>query len=383
MIRILVLIDTNVGGRGGAEQHLKTIVTNLDAGDFSVDIVQLAVTVPHQQGRIGVATYRHLPIANPTSLKGLQQIFAIYRQMKLGKYDCVISYFETSDLISSIVAPLAGIKTRISSRRDTGFRLSNRMRLIYRFIDRRFTKIIAASNAIANTVQLPVRNNKKLEVIYNGVNLKRFSVPEDNSIRETLGIKASETALGVVANLSPVKNHQLTLKCVRMLHDENRLVHLLLAGDGPLRDELERTAAELGISSYVHFLGRRQDIVAILSAIDVFVMASKTEGMSNAILEAMAAGKPVVATNVGGNPEAVVDGLTGYLVPNNDLMAMRDRLVELIDNRDLRIRMGILGKQRISERFSMPVMISNYVTVIRDALRENRKYIETDIDIAS
>ncbi len=144
-------------------------------------------------------------------------------------------------------------------------------------------------------------------------------------------------------------------------------------GDGPLRTALQEQAQALGIAQRVHVLGRRDDVPALLSQLDIFVLTSRSEGMSNTILEAMATGLPVVATAVGGTPEMVLDGETGRLVPPDDPEALERALTPLLIDAAPRRRMGQQARRRVESRFSLPAMVQAYETLYEQLLTRRRR----------
>ena len=169
----------------------------------------------------------------------------------------------------------------------------------------------------------------------------------------------------MVANLNPVKDHETVLRALAILNRSGRPAHLILAGEGELEGALRAQASELELQSFVHFLGRRSDIPAILAATDIFVLASRTEGMSNALLEAMAAGRPAVVTRVGGNPEVVAENATGLLVPPADAPGLAEALGRLYSDGALRERMGLAARARAAQAFSLDKTVGDYAEVIR------------------
>lgn len=197
-----------------------------------------------------------------------------------------------------------------------------------------------------------------LRTVYNGTS--SMPAPQVPDLRQALGLSDADLLVICVGRLVRLKNHQLLLRAFAGL-DTPQPAHLLLVGDGPLRDQLHCLATELDIAERVHFLGRRDDVPALLAASDIFALCSDTEGLSCSILEAMAAGLPVVATRVGGNSELVTDGSTGYLVEPDDVAAVQARLLALALDPARRQRFGRAAQQRIATQFSLDVMLEAYL----------------------
>jgi glycosyltransferase involved in cell wall biosynthesis len=167
-----------------------------------------------------------------------------------------------------------------------------------------------------------------------------------------------------VAALRPEKNHELFLHLARRVIEQLPTARFLVVGDGPRRKELERCAAELGAERQINFLGMREDVPRLLAAMDVFVLTSHVEANPVSILEAMSAGRPVVATNVGSIHEAVEEGRTGFLVPPGDVARLSDRVLELLRNRQLRRSMGAAGRNAVVARWSIDTMVRRYEELI-------------------
>jgi glycosyltransferase involved in cell wall biosynthesis len=172
--------------------------------------------------------------------------------------------------------------------------------------------------------------------------------------------------------LVDVKDHASFIDAVHALRARGRPVAAVIAGDGPLRGDLQARIARLGLERSVRLLGYRTDVEAIFAGLDVFVQPSKSEGMSNTILEAMASGLPVVATNVGGADEMVVDGKTGVLVPPTDFDKLADALDRLASSASLRHAMGQAGRARAHGEFSLEHMIENYQSCYCDLIQRRR-----------
>ena len=203
--------------------------------------------------------------------------------------------------------------------------------------------------------------DSRLSVIPNGIELGRFHRDPSarDRVRAELGIAPEAWVVGTVGRLSPEKNQALLVRAVAPLLDDRH--RLLVAGDGPLRGSLAGLVSSLGTSDFVHLLGARRDVPEILNALDAFVLSSDSEGLPLVIPEAMATGLPVVATRVGGVPDVLEDGRTGFLVPSGDEVGLRDRLVRLRDDRALGLAIGAAARAAAQARFSSERMLREYL----------------------
>lgn len=210
----------------------------------------------------------------------------------------------------------------------------------------------------------------RIQVLPNGVDTDLFKPCSSHRYRRhlklSLGVPENSFLFGCVASLTPVKNHADLLKAFAMAlynnknSDSIKDVYLILVGNGPLEPELKVRAAQLGIERRVIFLGRRNDVQKILQALDLFILNSKTEGMSYAILEAMATGVPVIATNVGANTDLVERNAEGYLVPQGEIMPMVNRITEVLKDKSILLNMGNKARKKIVERYSHKSMVFSY-----------------------
>lgn len=209
----------------------------------------------------------------------------------------------------------------------------------------------------------------KVIIVLNGVDTARFSSRhERGNVKASLGIAPEELVIGHVARMAPVKDQGLLLSACGLLKEQGVHFRLLLVGDGPSRAELERLAHSLGIKGQVIFAGVRHDISNLMQAMDVFVLSSLSEGISLTIVEAMACELPVIATAVGGNPEVVLNGETGYLVQTGDARGLSLRIAELLLDPQLRARFGRNGRIRVESQFSLTRATDQYARVYKDVL---------------
>jgi glycosyltransferase involved in cell wall biosynthesis len=236
-----------------------------------------------------------------------------------------------------------------------------RRRLAYRLIAKT-GKLVAVSHDlrrfIVEKVGIP---EPQIEVIYNGVRpTPPIGETEARQCRSELGIQAEDLVIGTIGSLYPVKGHTYLLDAMPIVLRQHPNTMLLIAGRGELEVPLKEQAKRLGIENHVRFLGMRQDIPRLLASMDLFVLPSLSEGLSMALLEAMASARPVVATRVGGNPELVSQGATGLLVPSQNVPALADGVLSLLSSRDRLRQFGETGKERVRRDFTTDRTMAGY-----------------------
>jgi glycosyltransferase involved in cell wall biosynthesis len=205
----------------------------------------------------------------------------------------------------------------------------------------------------------------RITTIRNGVNLDRFQSFDAAAARSALGLAGRGPVIGAVGRLVPVKDHVTLVDAVAELRSGGSEATLVIAGEGPERAAIEARAAARGVD--LRLLGYRPDVEQVLAALDVFVLSSVSEGLSNTILEAMAAGRAVVATNVGGAEEMIEDGITGVLVPRSDPKAMAEALRRVLAAGDGGAAMGAAARRRVEAEFTLAGMMDRYEQLYTDA----------------
>jgi glycosyltransferase involved in cell wall biosynthesis len=213
---------------------------------------------------------------------------------------------------------------------------------------------------------------KKARVIYNGVNMERLKVDiaRANEIRKRLNIPANGKVVGIMGSLTPVKDLATFLRAAAIINRSEPDARFIILGDGPLRPDLEQLSQELGIVSKTHFLGQQHDVANYLSLFDISVLTSQTEGCSNALIEAMALGKPVVATDVGGNRELIRQDDNGFLVPFGDAKAVAEAILSLLRTPSKTKEMGKRAKELAMNQFSLKKMIEQYQSLYEETLKK-------------
>jgi glycosyltransferase involved in cell wall biosynthesis len=379
-ITIMYLIDTYISppdkaSEGGTERQLYLIASSLDPVFFKPIVVQLFPFVSPSMvtGKVGAAEMLHFPTRKFYNLHGLHQIIRLILFAKREKVDIIHTFFEKSEVMGWLTARFSGVPVWITSRRDLGFKRKEVYKKIFKLAARDCSRCVANCYAIRNEViEQEMLPDEKVEVIYNGLDFSRYLKPSDgNYLRGKLGIDNNVPIVGMIADINfEIKGHRHFLEAARIIVKTVPRVKFLLIGDGELRKGYEKMTQELGIEKNVFFLGKRSDIPIILSNFTVSVLCSTSEGLSNVILESMAAGKPVVATSVGGSPEMVVNGITGYLVPPADSDALARAIIILLRDEKKAKAMGEAGRRVAEIKFAVEKMVKSYERLYSSLISE-------------
>ena len=267
----------------------------------------------------------------------------------------------TANTYGSFMGRLLGVPVVATVHGKNYYAEQLKRRLAYRFVSRASQMVTVSEDLKRFIVQEVGVEEHRVSVIYNGVDPTAPLPPDQlKAIRAELRLDEGGLVIGAVGSLYPVKGH---IHLIRALPEILRFCPgtvLLLVGRGEQEDALKAEVGKLGLDAYVRFLGFRDDVRVLLSLIDVFVLPSLSEGLSMALLEAMAAGKPVVATRVGGNAELVVEGDTGFLVDPQSPDSISDRVARILRDRTRAAHMGEHGLRRAQNLFSFRSMVEQY-----------------------
>jgi glycosyltransferase involved in cell wall biosynthesis len=372
-IRVLYLIDKL--HRAGAQVHLGELLKGLDRQKFEPRVCCLIRGGPVAdsllEAGIPVDVLDLTSIYGPRAWRGLVRLIGLLRA---GRVDVLHAYLVSSNIFGTIAARLARVPVVVTTRRDTGFSRNWRLRLVEEWLVNplvdKVTAVSPSSAAVARRERC--LGDGKVVTIPNGIDIQKWR-PENHdrpAIRKAWGIAADEKAVGVVAGLSPVKGHDDFLRAAKLVLERHSSVKFFIIGDGVLRADLESLARTLGLGNRAVFTGARGDVPELLSMLDVSVLPSHTEGMSNALLESMAMGCPIVATAADGNVDVLGAGAGGALVPPRNAQALAEAILRLLDNPGAARAMGAAARARVADEFGLDRMVERYEGLYEALLAE-------------
>lgn len=360
---------------GGAECHIAQIVPRLDRslirptvftilnkGDLAADLEESGVTVVGPDYKICWIHMNKLQRAYCLTRSAARLFFFLRRK----RPDVVHFFLPMPYLLGGLVAMLAGTRIQVMSRRSLNI-YQDRYRgvaWIERWLHGRMSRVLGNSHAVLQNLRDEGVSNQRLSLIYNGVDIPEPATPDERTeLYKHLNVDKTDFLVTIVANLIPYKGHEDLLRglasVMTILPKNWKLICIGNDGHG-IKDDLFLLSKELGIAEKIRFVGGRNDVSGILQISDVAVLSSHQEGFSNAVLEGMAAGLPLVVTDVGGNVEAVRDGVDGYVVPPHEPGSMGKAIARLLDDETLRKTMGASARTRAKAKFSVQACVRNY-----------------------
>lgn len=351
-IRVCLLVDT-VGRSAGTERQVIETAKRLNKQQFDVHVCCLENSAELEALReeCSIAVF---PAGSINSWQGIRQAMRLRSYLNLHTIDIVHAFMNKTAMFAA-VSSLLSDRIVITSRLNTGYWYTPSKRLQFRVLNLGTTRVMANSEQAKRiAVEAEKLPPGKVDVVYQGVDMEIYKPGAgDASVCQRLGIPSSARIVGIVANLRPVKDIPLFLRSAALIARERDDVAFLVAGGGEQLEELQRLAADLGVQGRVFFTLGEGRIIDYLSGMAIGCLTSFSEGFSNAILEYMAAGLPVVATDVGGNREAVIEGETGYLVRERTPEAFARPLLQLLQDEERRREMGRRGFARCAEHFEL------------------------------
>ncbi len=322
----------------------------------------------HEAGRaLGLACHR-LPSRSGLDPRGVADLAALLRRLGAG---LLVTHGYKPNILGRLASWKAGVPTVAVSRGWTG---ENRKIRFFEALDRLFLRladrVVAVSDGQRDKIVASGVPARKVTVIHNAINLDEMPGPDAAAPeRGRLGIPGTALVVGTAGRLSPEKGHRDLVRAAAKVLRHGEDVHFVVWGEGALRAQIERDIRDHGLSGRFHLPGFRKDVRRHFHELDMFVLPSLTEGLSNVILEAFACAKPVVATAVGGNPEVVEDGISGLLTAAGDADALAGALLRLAAAADLRAAMGEAGRRRVAEHFDFDAQTRQYAALYRPLAR--------------
>jgi L-malate glycosyltransferase len=310
-----------------------------------------------------------LPLQRTYDLTAMRAALDLRRFLKEQHVQIVQTFFESSDIWAGFVTKAASDAKLIWSRRDMGILRGRKHSVAYRLMSSVPDRVFAVSEQVRRyTIEVDRIDPSRVLTIYNGLDLADWTAIPRAAKRP------GESVIATVGNIRRVKGHDIFIRAAASVISQFPNVSFSIAGEVLEPDyfaELQALIGELNLSERFHFAGGITNLSEYLSTADIFVLPSRSEGFSNAIVEAMAASRPVVATDVGGNAEAVEDGATGLIVPSEDVAALSEALIRLLSDPSGAKQMGAEGKRLAAERFTTDAMMSQITTVYADLLRRS------------
>lgn len=361
---------------GGTQRHLQQVLSLLDPTRFAASVytIRPGGEVESELRDAGVRVTSLDAGTRLTSPRAAVTIVRAARMLRSARVDVVHGYQWRPALVGALAGRLAGVPLVLASKRSlTGE--DRAARFAWRVIGRRVDTLLA--NADALRVEAEVQGVAgRWVIVPSGIDVERFRTPPPAAAaKAALGLDPTRPVVGTVGRLEARKGHEHFLVAAKMMlaKANGMRPQVLIVGDGPLRAKLAARATELGVAGSVTFTGAVSDVRGALGAMDVFVLPSHAEGMSNALLEAMAAGRAVVATAVGGTREAFDGDRTGVLVPPGDAGALAGEVLLLLGDAPRAQRMGLAAQDWVGDRFGARAMVAQMERLYEERLAHTRR----------
>lgn len=361
-IRVLYVID-QLSVLGGGERAMMRII-RAHSNRFRSAVLTFREDI-HPQVRECLSVPVHvIPLARTYSASGLLAALTLWRLIRDEHIDIVHTFFETSDLFGGAVAKLSGVKVLISSRRDMGLLRARKHKVAYRLVGRLCSRVLTVSDAVRNCVLASDRlSPDQVTTLYTGIRLAER--PPDR-VRQNawnnVAIPFGAPVVLSVAHILPWKGHRDFLHVAALVRRRIPEAQFIVAGapsDSELFSSLLDLRSALGLCDYFHFLGETESVTSLYRLASVFCLLSRTEGLPNVVLEAMAAGVPVVATNAGGTGEIITHGSTGFLTEVGDVENAAQHICSVLLSPNLAREISDSARNRLESVFSLERMMTS------------------------
>ncbi|HZI94540.1 MAG TPA: glycosyltransferase [Patescibacteria group bacterium] len=369
--RIRLLAFVTVFDVGGTERQLVALARGLDRSRFDLRVAcfkRSGVFLPELEAQgIPIINY---PIRNLHGLRTMKEQLRFARDLRRERTQILHAFNFYPNMFAIPAARLAGVPAIIATLRDMGDLWTPMQRRTQRWVCRMAHRVVANADAVREQALKEGYEPRKLSVIRNGLDLSKFSGATDPARqREALGLPLHVPVVAVFSRLNhEVKGIHCFLEAAAQVAPAHPDARFLVVGDGPLRADLEALGRRLGLGDRVRFTGFRADIGATMAAVTISVIPSQSEGLSNVLLESMAASLPVVATRVGGTPEVVENHRSGMLVPPRDPAALAQAIGSLLNDPERATALGRAGRRRVERRFQLNRMVDETMNLYEEMI---------------
>jgi len=365
-VRVLYIVD-QLTEMGGAERLLVKMIRSLPKERFQCSVVTFQIDRSLPLFSSMPCDVRVLPLRKSYNAQALRLSLELRRLLRSEGVSIVHTFFETADLWGGLVSRLSRVPIVLSSRRDMGILRRPKHALAYRFVNPLFTRVLAVSEEVRRCcIEVDHLRPERVETVYNGVEFRPLPLESRDASRKRLGFSDFKEIVLTIGNIRRVKGIDIFLRAAAKVCKSHPSAMFVIVGDNhdPVHfNELNELVRELGISRNVLFHGPSEDVGGFLACCDIFCLPSRSEGFSNALIEAMGAGVACVATRVGGNVEAIEHNRSGVLVPSEDATALSVAIEELLDDP---VRARVLGREAretVHARFSHEAMMTHLTNI--------------------
>lgn len=314
------------------------------------------------------------------SMVFLRGVFHLWKFMRRERFDVVETFTHDSNLIGLPIAWLAGVPVRIATHRGLDERFPRwRLKLHTLMINMGIADVfVAVSDGIGRQARLEGVHPGKVRVILNGVTPLDVESVDAGAVRKTLNSKESDLFLLAVGRLTYQKGFDILIDAIPALIQKYPHLTVNICGGGELMADLQAQISDLGLSDHVKLLGNWSNVAPLLAIADIVILSSRFEGLSRAMLEAMAAGVPVVATKVQGVEEVITDGMHGLLVPPKDPQELSRALIQMVEHPEMRKQMSVVAQEHVLRSYTTDVMFTKYFDLIVNLLNTKTNIAKSD-----
>ncbi|MBB5342507.1 GT4 family glycosyltransferase PelF [Tunturibacter empetritectus] len=364
---VLLVLDQFPKTLGGGERIVLKLAGLLPQYGYRVSILTFSAHPDSAGLKSPPCSVYLLPLQRTYDLAAMRGSLDLRKFLKEQRIRIVQTFFESSDIWAGFVTKAMSNAKLIWSRRDMGILRTGKHHAAYRLMAGAPDKVFAVSEQVRrHCIEVDGVDPSRVQTVYNGLDLADWNAASKSEER------VGESVVATVGNIRRVKGHDVFIRAAASVAEKFPHTSFRIAGDVLEPEyfaELQALVSELKLSDRFHFVGGVTNLRDYLSAADVFVLPSRSEGFSNAIVEAMAAALPVVATNVGGNAEAVQDGVSGIIVPPDDPDAIASAIVDLLSDTAKAKQMGAAGNRLAAEKFTTEAMMGQITRVYASLLR--------------